>query len=149
MFPRGNKSIHHLPGDNQSHHHTDCPLLHILQILYTSIGLGKMSAGMNLHPLLLDSPTCHCKYISMEYNRIQGTSTSVLKWNSPYTLNPCRTTIFRSNVRTPSINPAEPANRKDYSKISIFAYFYPFMPPLMIFGQNLINADQCQSEFWH
>ncbi len=38
-----------------------------------------------------------------------------------------------------SINPAEPALRKDYSKVSIFAYFYPFMPPLMIFGQNLIR----------
>ncbi len=30
-------------------------------------------------------------------------------------------------------NPAELATRKDNCKISIFTYFYPFIPPLMIF----------------
>ncbi len=39
---------------------------------------------------------------------------------------------FVSQKGHTSINPAEPAIRKDYSKISIFAYFYPSMPPLMI-----------------
>ena len=48
-------------------------------------------------------------------------------------------------------NPAEPTIRKDESKITIFVYFSLFMPPLMIFGQNLIwhiTGSETQCSLW-